>query len=148
MIFRRFFYGLKEGIRNIFRNKMFSLASIGTIMACIFLLGASFAVILNVQSTMTKMEKSVGISAFFDAGLTQQQKDSIGTQIKSKNQVESIRYVSAEEAWETARKEMFADNEELLEGFEGKNPLNESDSYLITVDEASNHESLVKDLER
>ena len=42
MIFRRFLYGIKEGTRNIFRNKMFSLASLGTIIACVFLLGTFY----------------------------------------------------------------------------------------------------------
>ena len=65
MIFRRFLYGIKEGTRNIFRNKMFSLASLGTIIACVFLLGTFLSVALNVRSTMQQMEQSVGISVFF-----------------------------------------------------------------------------------
>ena len=64
MIFRRFLYGIKEGTRNIFRNKMFSLASLGTIIACVFLLGTFLSVALNVRSTMQQMEQSVGISVF------------------------------------------------------------------------------------
>ena len=65
MIFRRFLYGIKEGTRNIFRNKMFSLASLGTIIACVFLVGTFLSVALNVRSTMQQMERSVGISVFF-----------------------------------------------------------------------------------
>ena len=38
----------------------------------------------------------------------------------------------AEEAWESYKKDVFQGNEELLEGFEGNNPLKESDSYEIT----------------
>ena len=34
-----FFYTLKQGVINIFRNKLFSLASIATISACLFLCG-------------------------------------------------------------------------------------------------------------
>ena len=34
-----FFYTLKQGVINIFRNKLFSLASIATISACLFLFG-------------------------------------------------------------------------------------------------------------
>ena len=45
MIFRRLAYGFKEGLKNIFRNKIFSLATVGTIMACIFLLGVTFSVL-------------------------------------------------------------------------------------------------------
>lgn len=146
-LFRRFRYGFREGIRNIFRNKIFSLASIGTIAACVFLLGISVAVILNVQATMRQMESSVGVSVFFKKGISKNQKDKIGEKIRAKREVDEIKYVSAEEAWAKYKKEIFKDNEALLEGFEGSNPLNESDSYEITLNEISHHEKLVKELE-
>jgi cell division transport system permease protein len=147
MIFRRFFYGLKEGIRNIFRNKIFSLASIGTIMACVFLLGVTLSVILNVRSTVRQMESSVGVSAFFESGISQEEKEAIGQKIQAMDGVATAKYVSAEEAWEQYKTEVFKDNEELLEGFEGENPLNESDSYEITLREVGDHEAVVKELE-
>ena len=34
-----FFYTIKQGLVNIWKNKMFSLASIATMTACIFLFG-------------------------------------------------------------------------------------------------------------
>ena len=34
-------YSCGQGIKNIKRNKLFSLASIGTITACVFLIGES-----------------------------------------------------------------------------------------------------------
>ena len=37
-------YSIKQGVKNIWRNKMFSLASIATMGACIFLFGIFFAV--------------------------------------------------------------------------------------------------------
>ena len=52
--------------------------------------------------------------------------------IKKKEDIATMRYVSAEEAWESYKKDVFQGNEELLEGFEGNNPLKESDSYEIT----------------
>lgn len=146
-LFRRFRYGMREGIRNIFRNKIFSLASVGTIAACVFLLGVSVAVILNVQATMRQMESSVGMSVFFKEGISQEQKNQIGKEIQSKKEAAQVKYVSAEEAWAKYKKEVFKDNEDLLEGFEGSNPLNESDSYEVTLKEVSNHEELVKELE-
>ena len=40
-------YSIKQGVKNIWRNKMFSLASIATMGACIFLFGIFFAVVIN-----------------------------------------------------------------------------------------------------
>ena len=34
-----FFYSIRQGLKNIFRNKMFSLASVATMAACIFMFG-------------------------------------------------------------------------------------------------------------
>ena len=40
-------YSARQGIKNIFRNKMFSLASVATMSACIFLFGLFFALVMN-----------------------------------------------------------------------------------------------------
>ena len=148
MIFRRFIYGFKEGTRNIFRNKMFSLASLGTIIACVFLLGTFLSIALNVQSTMQQLERSVGISVFFKEGISKEQKDKIGKEIRQKEDIATMRYVSAEEAWESYKKDVFQGNEELLSGFEGKNPLKESDSYEITLKEVKSYQKVVSHLQK
>ena len=93
---------------------MFSLASLGTIIACVFLLGTFLSVALNVRSTMQQMERSVGISVFFKEGISQKKKDEIGREIRQKEDIATMRYVSAEEAWETYKKDVFQGNEELL----------------------------------
>ena len=148
MIFRRFYYGIKEGIRSIFRNKIFSLASIGTTMACVFLIGVFLAVALNVRATMHKVEQSVGISVFFDEGLSQERKERIGEEIRKNENVDSAEYISAEEAWEQYKEEVFEGNEDLLEGFGEDNPLSESDSYEVTLKEGADHEKLADTFEK
>ena len=126
---------------------MFSLASLGTIIACVFLLGTFLSVALNVRSTMQQMEQSVGISVFFEPGISAERKDQIGEDIKKKEDIATMRYVSAEEAWESYKKDVFQGNEELLEGFEGNNPLKESDSYEITLKEVKSYQQVVSHLE-
>ena len=126
---------------------MFSLASLGTIIACVFLLGTFLSVALNVRSTMQQMEQSVGISVFFEPGISAERKDQIGEEIKKKEDIATMRYVSAEEAWESYKKDVFQGNEELLEGFEGNNPLKESDSYEITLKEVKSYKQVVSHLE-
>ena len=46
MKIRSLFYHIKDGLKNIYRNRLFSLASIATITACIFLFGV-FYVLTN-----------------------------------------------------------------------------------------------------
>lgn len=57
---------------------MFSLASLGTIIACVFLLGTFLSVALNVRSTMQQMEQSVGISVFLNQVSLQKEKIRLG----------------------------------------------------------------------
>ena len=91
-------YCLKQGFVNIKRNKLFSLASIGTIAACIFLIGVIFTIIINVNFMEKKVEQQVGVTIFFNEGLSQQGIDDIGKTIKSDSRVKSYEYTSAEEA--------------------------------------------------
>ena len=137
-------YSVKQGVKNIGRNKMFSLASIATMSACIFVFGLFFAIIMNFQHIVHKAEESVAITVFFDDDATQGQIDSIGEKLKEQNGVREVNYVSAEEAWESFQKEYFGDNaSEAAEGFKDDNPLANSDNYEVYLDDVSVQSDLV-----
>ncbi|MBP5281811.1 MAG: ABC transporter permease, partial [Lachnospiraceae bacterium] len=55
-------YVIKQGIANIFHNKLFSLASVATISACLFLLGAFYAIVANFQHIVLKAEEGVSVT--------------------------------------------------------------------------------------
>ena len=61
-----FGYSMKQGVKNIGRNKMFSVASIATMAACIFLFGLFFAIVVNFNYMVEKAEEGVAITVFFD----------------------------------------------------------------------------------
>ena len=126
-----FGYGGKQGVKNIWRNKMFSLASIATMSACIFLFGLFFSLLVNFQYIIRSAEEGVAITVFFNVDATQEQKDAIGEQLKSRDDVSTVHYISADDAWESFRKEYFGYNPELAEGFKDDNPLANSDNYEV-----------------
>ncbi len=128
----------KQGIKNIWRNKMFSLASVATMSACIFLFGLFFSIIVNFQYIIRTAEEGVAITVFFEEDATEAQKDKIGTELRNHEGVGEVVYVSAEEAWEEFQQQYFGDNPELAEGFRDDNPLANSDNYEVymkTMDE-------------
>ena len=137
-----FLYCLKQGVINICRNIWFSLASVATISACIFLFCLFFAMVANVQHGARAAEETVGISVFFDEGMDEEQIRSIGSQIQSWSEVREARYISAEEAWESFKSEYFEGMEELAEGFEADNPLANSSSYEIYLKDISNQDMI------
>ena len=126
-----FGYVGKQGVKNIWRNKMFSLASIATMSACIFLFGLFFSLLVNFQYIIKSAEEGVAITVFFNADATQEQKDAIGEQLRSRDDVSKVNYISADDAWESFQKEYFGDNPELAEGFKDDNPLASSDNYEV-----------------
>ena len=74
-----FFYTIKQGIKNIWKNKLFSLASIATMSACLFLFGLFYAVILNFQNVVHTAEEDVSVTVFFKDGTTQEEMEQISS---------------------------------------------------------------------
>lgn len=124
----------KQGIKNIWRNKMFSLASVATMSACIFLFGLFFSILVNFQYIIRTAEEGVAITVFFEEDTTDEQKQAIGQQLAEHEGVADVNYVSADEAWEEFQKEYFGDNPELAEGFRDDNPLASSDNYEVYME--------------
>lgn len=137
------FYSLKQGFINLKRNKLFTLASIGTIAACVFLIGLFYAVLVNLQHIVTNAEKNVSIAVFFNEDATDEQIQAIGDAIKKRAEFGTIRYISPEEAWESYKEEYFADEPGLAEGFKDDNPLANSDSYRVTLNDLSMQDTFV-----
>lgn len=117
---------------------MFSLASVATMSACIFLFGLFFSILVNFQYIIRTAEEGVAITVFFDEDATDAQKEEIGQQLEEHEGVANVRYVSADEAWEEFQKEYFGDNPELAEGFKDDNPLASSDNYEVYMETTDN----------
>ena len=98
-------YTLKQGLKNIYRNKMFSLASMATMAACIFMFSLFFAIVTNFSFMVKEAESGVGVTVFFNEGMTTEQIQAIGAQIEQREEVDHLEYVSAEEAWEQYKKD-------------------------------------------
>ena len=93
-----FFYTIKQGLKNIWKNKMFSLASIATMTACIFLFGLFYTIVTNFQSMVKDAESGVAVTVFFDEGISQDKIDEIGDLIRARAEVSDLEFVSADDA--------------------------------------------------
>lgn len=140
-------YCLKQGIRNIFRNKLFSLASISTMAACIFLFGLFYSIVMNVQYMVQEAETSLCVTVFFEPGTSETRIKVIGEEISMQPQVSEVEYTSANEAWESFKEIYFEGNEKYAEAFMGDNPLANHSSYAIYLKSADVQDELVSYLE-
>ena len=140
-------YTLKQGIKNIKRNWMFSIASILTMAACIFLVGVFYSLVTNVDNIAQKVEQEVPVTVFFDEGTTEEQMQEVGNLIQARPEVERVEFESAEQAWENFKTDYFEGMEELAEGFADDNPLSGSASYEIFLNNIEEQDKIVERLE-
>lgn len=137
-----FFYSIGQGFKNIARNSMFSIASMATMAACIFMFGIFYILVFNVNVMVQTAEESVAITVFFDEGISETRIQDIGEDIKKRTEVREIVFVSAEEAWESFKTDYFKGNEQFAEGF-SDNPLANSANFEIYLKDVSQQSGLV-----
>ncbi len=133
---------LKQGFKNIKRNWMFSLASIITMSACIFLFGIFYSIVNNVNNLAHKLEAEVPITVFFDEGTPEEEIQKIGELIGQRPEVDRMEFESADEAWESFKKIYFED-EDAAEGFKDDNPLVNSANYRVYMKNIESQGQLV-----
>ena len=146
------FYTIKQGFANIFRNKWYSLASIATISACLFLFGLFYSIVANFQNILKTAEEGVSVTVFFHSEMdnceshaegqipSEQRLEEIGQEIARRAEVSEVQFQSADEAWATFGPDYFG--EDYAEGFP-ENPLAGEDTYEIFLSDVSMQDALV-----
>lgn len=136
-------YCTKQGFKNIGRNRLFSLASMATIASCIFLFCVFFCIVANFENMVQETEKNLCVTVFFDNGLTQEQIDEIGAELRLRPEVEQVVYTSAQEAWDSFKDDYFEGYPELADDYKDDNPLVNSSSYAIYLNDSAMQDTLV-----
>ena len=121
---------------------MFSLASIITMAACIFLVGVFYSLVTNVDNIAHKVEQEVPVTVFFDEGTTQEQMEEVGNLIQARPEVERIEFESAEQAWENFKDQYFQGSD-AANGFRDDNPLVNSANYHVYLNQIEKQTELV-----
>lgn len=135
-------YCFRQGISNLRKNLLFSVASTVTIAACIFLFCLFYSIVMNVQHITYTAETTIGISVFFNDGVSQEEKEEFRDAVIAHGGVKDISYKSADEAWEDFKADYFGDqSDELAEAFADDNPLAQSDSYEIFMNNIEDQDS-------
>lgn len=133
-------YTIRQGFVNIFRNKWFSLASIATISACLFLFGLFYAIVANFQNMLLTAEEGVSVTVFFKDDVTDERIEEIGQMISARLEVSDVVFIADDQAWATFGPSHFG--EDYSEGFP-ENPLQGMNSYEIFLSDVSMQDALV-----
>lgn len=137
-------YSIGQGIKNLHRNRLYSLASVGTIMASMLLFGLLFFVTSNISYIIDEFESStVSVAVFFNEGLTDIEKKQIKESILQRVEVADVVYTSADEAWEKYKEDNYKGDSSLSESFGDVNPLANSDNYTVFLNDVDMQDNLV-----
>ena len=140
MRFSTLIYTIKQGIVNIFRNKWYSLASMATISACLFMFGIFYSLVANFQYIVKEAQDGVAVTVFFEEGISDERIAEIGSLIEKRAEVSHVNFVSADAAWESFKDDYLG---EYADGFGDDNPLPNSANYEVYLNDVSMQDSLV-----
>ena len=144
MRFSTLIYTIKQGFINIIRNKWYSLASMATISACLFMFGIFYSVVANFQHIVKEAQDGVAVTVFFNEDTTDERIAEIGQMIEKRAEVSRVNFVSSDEAWESFKDDYLG---EYADGFGDDNPIKDSENYEVYLNDVSMQDSLVTYLE-
>ena len=95
-----FSYLIKEGARNLWVNRMMSLASIGILVSCMLLIGSAILLSINLNGMVSYVENQNEMVAFLEDSADDVTVSAVEAALNSNDNVDSFAFVSREEALE------------------------------------------------
>ena len=138
-------YFIQEVFLSLKRNNWMSAASIGTVAVSLFVLGVFFILLLNMNRLASSLESQVQISVYLADDLKKADRDDLAFDIKNMQGIESIKFVSRDEAKERLAQRL-GDQKYLLDALGEQNPL--PDAFELTVKQPDMVETAAKAIEK
>lgn len=139
-----FFYLVKQGFKNLWNNRLMSLASIGVLVSCMLLIGAAALLAVNVSSVVDELEDQSEAIVYLDDNTTEDDQTRIRKAIIATGKISTIELIRKDQALSEMMSAM-GDEGLLFEAYKEDNNL--PDSYRITFDDVSDLESTVAAIE-
>ena len=126
-------YLTKEGVRNVWSNRLMSVASVAVLTSCLLLIGVAIMLYANIDMALDDVQEQNIIMVYLDDNISEEDINTVGQDIRMISDIESAEFVSKEEAYQS-QLESLGDDAKLMEGLE-ENPLPDSyEVYLRTLD--------------
>jgi len=137
-------YIFNEGVKNVYKNRLMSLASISTIIASLIIFGIFYLIIVNINYNVLKLKEQPEMQVFCNPEL-----DDIGVRVVQNtllqnSNIAEVTMVTKEQAFEKV-KEMLEDDADLLEGLDNSFlPV----SFIIKLKDIANSDEVIKELKK
>ena len=139
-----FFYLVNQGFKNLWNNRLMSLASIGVLVSCMLLIGAAALLSVNVSSIVDAVEDQSEAIVYLEDGLDDAAVEEVRDGLIATGKVATIEFISKEDALHAMMESMGVDGM-LFEAYKKENNL--PDSFRITFDDVSDLENTVMHIE-
>ena len=135
-------YLTREGFRNLYVNRLMSIASISVLFSCMVMIGAAFMIMVNINMFIGSVEDQNVIMVFVEDEATQEQTKALGESIKAQDNVSKCTFISRESSFEQLKNDM-GDSSVLFEGLDS-NPL--PDAYEVVLEDQELFDETVESL--
>ncbi len=132
-------YLIKEGFKNVWNNRIMSIASVCVLISCLVLTGSAVLFSMNVSQLVESVGDSNETTVYLDDGLSRIEAVYVGRDIQKLKNIEKAEYYSKDEAI-AEYKDMLG--EEVFENLKDDNPL--PDAYKVSMDDLSKYDKTVE----
>lgn len=139
-----FFYLVKQGFKNLWNNRLMSLASVGVLVSCMLLIGAAALLSVNISNVVDAVEDQSEAIIYLKDDLDSNTLEEIRNSIIATQKVSTIDFISKEDAL-LSMMESMGDDGILFEAYKKENNL--PDSFRVTFTDVSDLENTVAYLE-
>jgi len=135
-------YLTKEGIRNVWSNRLMSIASVAVLTSCLLMIGVAFLLFANINVALKDVQDQNVIMVYLEDDATEDDINTVGQDIRMISDVESAEFISKETAYEQQLQSL-GENASLMDGLE-ENPL--PDSYQVNLSSLDNYDKVLDEL--
>ena len=135
-------YLTREGFRNIWVNRMLSLATIVVLISCLIIVGSGSLIFLNINAVLDLIEGQNVVMVYVNDDADDYMTQTLGVQLEAHSNVLEVEFVPREEAFQR-QIESYGDKAGVLEGL---SPEILPDAYKVTVKDLEQFDATVEEI--
>lgn len=139
-----FSYLVKEGFKNVWNNRIMSIASVCVLVSCLVLTGAATLMSVNVSNIVDSVGQSNETTVYIKDKYSKLEAVYIGKEIEKVDNVVSVEFYSKDEAFRHYKDELGDELFALIE--KDRNPL--PDSFIIVMEDLSQYDKTVEKIQQ
>ena len=106
-----FLHFLKDSLKNIWHNRIMSVASVGVLCACLILMGCIMMLSINITSFIGEIEAQNEIVVFIEEDITEEEIIEVGNKIMALSNVRDVEFLDNEKAFEEYKLKLGQDSD-------------------------------------